>query len=151
MDPYSAAHEKELQHQKKDEKSEGKAIEDDETSAVKSFTCGICNFTSPYTYFGRKPPTTRSRMVLLEDAYLIKNPFIDPRQALKSTVSGKPTHPPLILGSDCSVCRVPVCVAIQCSYFYIKRFCKECMTEYLDHFPEQVKKEFAKNIATPPL
>ncbi len=114
MDPYTAAHQAELSKSKEGKtKTDGKTgsdkkdDDDDETAAVKSFTCSLCNFSSPYTYFGRKPPSTKSRMVLLEDAYVIKNPFIDPRQAEKVTVSGKPIHPPLILGSHCAVCRIP--------------------------------------------
>ena len=153
MDPYTAAHQAELSKSKEgksDGKTDGGKNDDDETTAVKSFTCSLCNFSSPFTYFGRKPPSTKSRMVLLEDAYVIKNPFIDPRQAEKVTVSGKPIHPPLILGSHCAVCRMPVCVAVECSYFYTKRFCKDCMAEYLDRFPDQVKKEFTKNVAATP-
>jgi len=145
MDPYTAAYQTELS-QKIDPSSKDNNATSDEDLTVKTFTCGICNFTSPYTYFGRKPPSSKSRMVLLEDAYVIKNPFIDPRQTEKVTVSGKPIHPPLILGSHCSVCRAPVCVAVECSYFYTKRFCKECMEEYLELFPEQVRKEFRKNV-----
>ena len=154
MDPYTAAYQAQL-NQKSDPSqastdAQTKDTPNDEASNVKTFTCGICSFTSPYTYYGRKPPSTKSRMVLLEDAYVIKNPFIDPRQAEKVTVSGKPIHPPLILGSHCSVCRAPVCVAVECSYFYTKRFCKECMEEYLEHFPDQVQREFKKNVAAAP-
>ena len=150
MDPYTAAYQAELSQSSNPADTPAKDPAHDEATLVKTFTCGICNFTSPYTYYGRKPPSTKSRMILLEDAYVIKNPFVDPRQSEKATVSGKPVHPPLILGSHCSVCRSPVCVAVECSYFYTKRFCKECMEEYLEHFPEQVRKEFQKNVAVPP-
>jgi len=132
LDPYTAANLAEL--------------EQDKPQEVKTFTCSVCNLVSPFTYFGRKPPSVKSRLVLLEDAYVIKNPFVDPRQSEVKTVTGKPVHPILVLGSHCAVCEVPVCAAIECSYFYTQRFCKDCMSEHLSHFPDQVQKEFNKNI-----
>jgi hypothetical protein len=129
MDPYSAA-----------------CTSDSGNETVKTFSCSLCPFKSSYTYFGRKPPSVKSCMVLLEDAYIIKNPFVDPRRADKS-VTRKPIHPVLVLGSHCSICEATVCVAIECSYFYTKRFCKNCMSKHLQHFPEQVQKEFTKNIS----
>ncbi|XP_061863075.1 cysteine-rich DPF motif domain-containing protein 1 isoform X2 [Colius striatus] len=61
------------------------------------FTCQLCGLTAPYTYYGHKPPNKGS-IVLLEDAYVMKDPFTPDKDKF------------LILGSHCSLCSRSVCV-----------------------------------------
>ena len=78
------------------------------------FLCVLCGFESHVSYFGRKPPFTRS-VVYLEDAFVIRNPGL-----------GDPNRP-LCLGSHCVVCERVVCAASRCSLFYTKRICTSCL------------------------
>ncbi|KAM9327516.1 cysteine-rich DPF motif domain-containing protein 1 isoform 2-T2 [Pholidichthys leucotaenia] len=61
------------------------------------FTCQLCHLSSPYTYYGQKPPNTRA-IVLLEECFVSKDPFSPDKEKF------------LILGSICSLCNVRVCV-----------------------------------------
>nr|XP_009677023.1 PREDICTED: cysteine-rich DPF motif domain-containing protein 1 isoform X2 [Struthio camelus australis] len=61
------------------------------------FKCQLCGLTAPYTYYGQKPPNTRS-IVLLEESYVMKDPFTPEKDKF------------LILGSQCSLCSRSVCV-----------------------------------------
>ncbi|KAM9824220.1 cysteine-rich DPF motif domain-containing protein 1 [Neosynchiropus ocellatus] len=97
----------------------------------KVFCCQLCSLSSPFTYFGQKPPNTRA-IVLLEDCFLTKDPFSPDKEKF------------LILGSNCSMCGVCVCVGGDCSLFYTRRFCMECVRKHLDQFPQQIRAELAK-------
>nr|XP_027810447.1 cysteine-rich DPF motif domain-containing protein 1 isoform X6 [Marmota flaviventris] len=55
------------------------------------FKCQLCSVTAPYSYVGQKPPNTQA-VVLLEESYVMKDPF----------TSG--TDRFLVLGSRCSLC-----------------------------------------------
>ncbi|XP_023558263.1 cysteine-rich DPF motif domain-containing protein 1 isoform X2 [Octodon degus] len=61
------------------------------------FECQLCGLTAPYSYVGQKPPNTRS-VVLLEESYVMKDPFSPDRDRF------------LVLGARCSVCSRLVCV-----------------------------------------
>ncbi|XP_028305111.1 cysteine-rich DPF motif domain-containing protein 1 isoform X2 [Gouania willdenowi] len=62
------------------------------------FTCQLCGLSSPFTYYGQKPPKTRA-IVLLEDCYVTKDPFSPDKEKF------------LVLGSTCSLCSTCVCVS----------------------------------------
>nr|XP_023395774.1 cysteine-rich DPF motif domain-containing protein 1 isoform X1 [Loxodonta africana] len=64
------------------------------------FECQLCALSAPYSYVGQKPPDTRS-VVLLEESYILKDPFTADRDKF------------LVLGSRCSVCSRLVCVGPQ--------------------------------------
>ena len=98
-----------------------------EMSKKTKFLCGTCGFLAKYDYFGRNPPFCKA-LVLLEEAYIIKDPFTDDRKAI-------------VLGSHCSNCSKAVCVSTNCSLFYTKRFCKQCVKENIEEFPLEVKEE----------
>ncbi|XP_068257573.1 cysteine-rich DPF motif domain-containing protein 1 isoform X3 [Nyctibius grandis] len=68
-----------------------------ETQPTGEFKCQLCGLTAPYMYYGQKPPNTRS-IVLLEESYVMKDPFIPDKDKF------------LILGSHCSLCTRSVCV-----------------------------------------
>ncbi|XP_060759214.1 cysteine-rich DPF motif domain-containing protein 1 [Neoarius graeffei] len=99
--------------------------------ASEVFTCEVCEFSTAYTFYGRKPPKTRN-IGLLEDCYGISDPFTPSKDKF------------LILGSKCSLCNKTVCVGTDCSIFYTKRFCLQCVRENLGQFPEQIQIEIEK-------
>uniref|UniRef100_A0A7N9DB60 Cysteine-rich DPF motif domain-containing protein 1 n=1 Tax=Macaca fascicularis TaxID=9541 RepID=A0A7N9DB60_MACFA len=61
------------------------------------FECELCALTAPYSYVGQKPPNTQS-MVLLEESYVMKDPFTSHKDRF------------VVLGSRCSLCSRLVCV-----------------------------------------
>ncbi|XP_069484281.1 cysteine-rich DPF motif domain-containing protein 1 [Ambystoma mexicanum] len=95
------------------------------------FRCQLCKLTAPYSYFGQKPPNTRS-IVLLEECYVMKDPFTPDKEKF------------LILGSKCSACSRLVCVGMECSLFYSKRFCLPCIDEHKAQFPPEIQQDLAK-------
>ncbi|XP_029485845.1 cysteine-rich DPF motif domain-containing protein 1 [Oncorhynchus nerka] len=95
------------------------------------FTCHLCNLSTPFTYYGQKPPNTRA-IVLLEECFVTKDPFSPDGERF------------LILGSNCSLCHITVCVGTGCSLFYSKRFCMQCVNKHLDQFPPHIQAELAK-------
>ncbi|NWY06298.1 CDPF1 protein, partial [Nothoprocta ornata] len=95
------------------------------------FKCQLCGLTAPYTYYGQKPPNTRS-VVLLEESYVMKDPFTPDKDKF------------LILGSQCSLCSRLVCVGTACSLFYSKRFCLPCVNENLKAFPIEIQEDMDK-------
>ncbi|XP_006888188.1 PREDICTED: cysteine-rich DPF motif domain-containing protein 1 [Elephantulus edwardii] len=98
------------------------------------FECQLCALSAPYSYVGQKPPNTRS-VILLEESYVLKDPFTADRDRF------------LVLGSRCSVCSRLVCVAPECSLFYSKRFCLPCVREYMDAFPKEIQQDVEKRRA----
>ncbi|KAJ8382782.1 hypothetical protein SKAU_G00035600 [Synaphobranchus kaupii] len=99
------------------------------------FTCELCELTTPFTYYGQKPPNTRA-IVLLEECYVMKDPFCPEKEKF------------LVLGSTCSLCHKTVCVGADCSLFYTKRFCLRCVREHLDQFPPPIQAELMKKKPT---
>ncbi|XP_008314096.1 cysteine-rich DPF motif domain-containing protein 1 [Cynoglossus semilaevis] len=100
-------------------------------SSSKTFICQLCDLTSPYSYYGQKPPNTRA-IVLLEECFVTRDPFSPDKEKF------------LVLGSTCSLCNSCVCVGQDCSLFYTKRFCMRCVNKHLDQFPHQIQAELAK-------
>ena len=62
-----------------------------------TFECQLCALSAPYSYVGQKPPDTQA-VVLLEESYIMKDPFSSDKARF------------LVLGSRCSVCSRLVCV-----------------------------------------
>ncbi|XP_032201812.1 cysteine-rich DPF motif domain-containing protein 1 [Mustela erminea] len=98
------------------------------------FSCGLCALTAPYSYVGPTPPDARA-VVLLEESYVMKDPFASDKDRF------------LVLGSKCSVCRRLVCVGPECSLFYSKRFCLPCVQENMDAFPQEIRQDLEKRKA----
>uniref|UniRef100_G3UHI8 Cysteine-rich DPF motif domain-containing protein 1 n=2 Tax=Loxodonta africana TaxID=9785 RepID=G3UHI8_LOXAF len=98
------------------------------------FECQLCALSAPYSYVGQKPPDTRS-VVLLEESYILKDPFTADRDKF------------LVLGSRCSVCSRLVCVGPECSLFYSKRFCLPCVRENIAAFPQEIRQDVEKRKA----
>ncbi|KAG7259831.1 hypothetical protein CRUP_006963 [Coryphaenoides rupestris] len=93
-----------------------------------TFTCGSCGLSSPYSYYGQKPPNTRA-IVLLEECFVTKDPFSPDKERF------------LVLGSRCSLCDRETCVGADCSIFYTRRFCVRCVNKNLEQFPAQIRSE----------
>mmetsp|Transcript_31967 Transcript_31967/g.76410 ORF Transcript_31967/g.76410 Transcript_31967/m.76410 type:complete len:113 (-) Transcript_31967:55-393(-) len=92
------------------------------------FTCGMCQITIPYVYYGRQPKSA-PQVVFLEEAFIAQDPFAtEPR--------------PLCLGSKCAICQRPVCVS--CSIFYTKRFCGDCGLQHKESFPPELHSVLGK-------
>lgn len=94
------------------------------------FTCSFCGFECHYEYFGKNPPFSKS-VLLLEDAYVLRDPF-----------SPNPGH--LILGGQCCLCSTDICVSQTCSIFYTKRFCISCVEKNMGEFPDEICKDLQR-------
>lgn len=105
-----------------------------ERRALGVFQCQLCSLTAPYSYVGQKPPNTQS-VVLLEESYVIKDPFSSDKAAF------------LVLGAQCSLCNRLVCVGPECSLFYTRRFCLPCVREHLSAFPQEIGQDVEKRKA----
>ncbi|XP_041457785.1 cysteine-rich DPF motif domain-containing protein 1-like [Lytechinus variegatus] len=104
--------------------------EQDQGGKRRVFACSSCQFSSPYDYYGKRPGFLKS-IVLLEEAYVMKDPFT-------------PENRHLTIGGHCSECNKPVCVNKDCSIFYTRRFCLDCVLENFQEFPKEVQQEVNK-------
>uniref|UniRef100_A0A8C3VY20 Cysteine-rich DPF motif domain-containing protein 1 n=1 Tax=Catagonus wagneri TaxID=51154 RepID=A0A8C3VY20_9CETA len=95
------------------------------------FECQLCALTAPYSYVGQRPPDAQS-IVLLEESYVMKDPFTPGESRF------------LVLGSRCSLCGRLVCVGPECSLFYSRRFCLPCARENADAFPQEIQQDLQK-------
>lgn len=101
---------------------------------IGTWKCYCCDLEEHYNYKGNKPPFAK-HLSFLEDCYIMKDPFSPP---------GKGEI--LLLGGDCSVCEKSVCM--ECSFYYTKRFCKDCALKNIKNFPPKFKNkilQFKKN------
>lgn len=88
---------------------------------IGTWKCFCCDLEEHYNYKGTKPPFAK-HLTFSEDCYIMKDPFSPPS---KGEI--------LLLGADCSVCQKSVCM--ECSFYYTKRFCKNCALKNIKHFP----------------
>lgn len=95
------------------------------------FKCQLCSMTAPYSYVGQKPPNTQA-VVLLEESYVMKDPFTSDTDRF------------LVLGSQCSLCSRLVCVGPECSLFYSRRFCLPCVQDNIHAFPWEIQQDVEK-------
>nr|CAK6928180.1 unnamed protein product [Fasciola hepatica] len=91
------------------------------------FCCSICDFRIPYDTKGRGSKYLSKEVQILEDAYIMRDPFAD------NNLGG------IILGADCCLCKRMVCVSQE-----IRRI--------LVSFPQKpgsMKYEEIENLGTP--
>ena len=50
----------------------------------------------------------------------------------------------LILGADCAICGRTVCISKECSIFYLKMYCLQCVQNSIDIFPIELTKKIKK-------
>lgn len=91
------------------------------------FKCSSCDIIEKVQYKGTNPPFSRN-IILKYPSYVMKDPFSPP---------GKGEI--LVLGGDCSECEKPVCIGKECSLFYCKMFCLDCVKKSIDKFPLEIK------------
>jgi hypothetical protein len=124
----------------------------------KVFQCSLCPFYAAYdrhdsTYIDESIPTTSASsstsnsktkkqppltIDLLEKVYLLRDPFVAVKEADKEDQSKISS---LIIGATCSVCSCAICVHVDCSLFYTRRFCLRCVARYREEFPREVLEE----------
>jgi len=103
-------------------------------SPEKVFKCSRCNFSAKYDYFGKNPSFCRT-LSALEDVYIMRDPFTEERRAI-------------LLGSHCTACTDLVCSSQECSLYYTRRFCLQCVSANQNEFPSQIVMEVKKRQAT---
>lgn len=96
------------------------------------FECSSCVFRTIYEYFGREPPKFKGYK-LLENAYVIENPFIPPKQ-----------NNFIVIGAHCVKCEKTVCKDDSCSFYYVGTYCLECAKKEASKFPSVVQEKFNK-------
>ncbi|XP_026857982.1 cysteine-rich DPF motif domain-containing protein 1 isoform X2 [Electrophorus electricus] len=97
-----------------------------EGTVIGVFTCEQCDLSSPYTFYGQKPPNTRA-IVLLEECYGMRDPFNPEREKF------------LVLGSKCCLCKKTVCVGTRgsCRQPYLPNVAYVCLNSGVQHLLHQ--------------
>ena len=98
------------------------------------FQCDLCGLCEMCQYYGTSPPFVKNLLEFTEACYVMIDPFT-PHQ-------GKFANNFLVLGGDCDVCKVTVCV--ECSIFFTKRFCVKCAQFNINEFPQDVQSRLVK-------
>jgi hypothetical protein len=122
------------------EKKDQKQAHDDEPEKIQ-FRCSGCSMVELVNYFGKKPPFTRN-IELLEDSFVMKDPFTAPPN--KHNQKRSFTEYFIVIGCNCTICQSPVCK--DCSVFYSKTFCYECAQSKIHQFPLEVQSKIRKEI-----
>ncbi|CAF3297262.1 unnamed protein product [Rotaria socialis] len=122
----------------------------------KVFQCSLCPFYAAYdrydtkyvdeslpspvatTQYNKNKKEPSLTIALIEKVYLLRDPFV----AIKDKDKIDQTKlSSLVIGSTCSVCSRPVCIHLDCSLFYTRRFCLKCVSKYRDEFPREILDE----------
>lgn len=98
------------------------------------FKCALCNLNEKFEYFGRNPPFLKNYQ-LLEDAYVIVDPFHPPNQ-----------NQILILGSYCIHCKKMVCKDMHCSIYFEGTHCIKCAKLHMNNFPVTIQDKIKRNL-----
>ncbi|KAA0190474.1 hypothetical protein FBUS_07182 [Fasciolopsis buskii] len=88
------------------------------SSDTQLFCCSVCNFLIPFDTKGRKSKFLSSDVHILEDVYIMRDPFAD------DNLGG------IIIGADCLICKKMVCVSPACSTFLKERYCRFCYAKH---------------------
>lgn len=115
------------------DKTQSKESKDESAPETYNFKCTACGMTEEAHYKGTNPPFSR-KIELKHPSYVMKDPFSPP---------GKGEI--LVLGGDCDLCQKPVCISKQCSMFYLKTYCLECVRSSLDKFPPELTSKLKFN------
>jgi len=98
------------------------------------FQCELCGLCEMCQYKGRDPPFVRNLLQFSESCYVMVDPF-SPRQA-------KFGNNFLVLGGECDICHVTVCV--DCSLYFTKRYCVKCAQFNINEFPKDVQSRIVR-------
>lgn len=106
-----------------------------------NFQCTNCSMSEQVDFFGKSPPFTKN-LGLIEDSYIMKDPFnVPPSKYGKRSF----TEYFIILGSHCIMCEAVVCK--DCSIFYKSTFCYTCAKEEVHRFPLEIQSKIRKEIS----
>ena len=100
-------------------------LKEEEKETIKIFKCEICGFKERYEFYGECWDVFKGFRFEEGGSFVMKDPFD------QSSF--------LILGSCCSNCRKTVCE--DCSVYYTKRFCLDCVQENFNEFPKQIQEK----------
>jgi len=98
------------------------------------FQCSSCGLCELCHYFGSSPPFVRKSLEFSEECYVMLDPF--------TPYSPKSANSFIVLGGECSECRVTVCV--ECSIYFSRRFCINCAQYNINEFPPDVQSRIVK-------
>ena len=98
------------------------------------FQCSSCGLCEMCHYFGSSPPFVKKSLEFTEDCYVMLDPF--------TPYNPKSANSFILLGAECSECRVTVCV--ECSVYFTRRFCINCAQYNINEFPSDVQSKIVK-------
>ena len=98
------------------------------------FQCSSCGLCEMCHYFGSSPPFVKKSLEFTEDCYVMLDPF--------TPYNPKSANSFIVLGGECSECRVTVCV--ECSVYFTRRFCINCAQYNINEFPSDVQSKIVK-------
>ena len=98
------------------------------------FQCSSCGLCEMCHYFGSSPPFVKKSLEFTEDCYVMLDPF--------TPYNPKSANSFILLGGECSECRVTVCV--ECSVYFTRRFCINCAQYNINEFPSDVQSKIVK-------
>ena len=98
------------------------------------FQCSSCGLCEMCHYFGSSPPFVKKSLEFTEDCYVMLDPF--------TPYNPKSANSFIVLGAECSECRVTVCV--ECSVYFTRRFCINCAQYNINEFPSDVQSKIVK-------
>lgn len=99
---------------------------------IKYFECATCILRVQFEYFGKDPPWYKNYR-LVEEAYVIEDPFSLPKQ-----------NQIIILGAHCVKCNRIVCKDTTCSIYFEETYCIKCAKSNLNSFPTSVQAKLNK-------
>lgn len=99
---------------------------------IKYFECSTCVLRVQFEYFGKDPPWYK-HFHLLEEAYVIEDPFSPPKR-----------RKIIILGAHCVKCNRIVCKDTTCSVYFEGTYCVNCAKTNIDLFPDSVRGKLNK-------
>ena len=98
------------------------------------FQCSSCGLCEMCHYFGSSTPFVKKSLEFTEDCYVMLDPF--------TPYNPKSANSFIVLGAECSECRVTVCV--ECSVYFTRRFCINCAQYNINEFPSDVQSKIVK-------
>lgn len=122
---------------------EEKPIEDqeDERIAKIKFHCSGCDMEEMVHYFGLEP-TFVYGLKFNEPTYIMRDPFQAPPPRWKSKAEYF-----VALGAHCNLCDQVVCKDNECSFFYIKSYCLDCVKKVAPTFPLDIQQKLRKQLS----
>eukprot|EP01070_Trichotokara_eunicae_P007112 Trichotokara_eunicae@DN5280_c0_g1_i1.p1 len=109
------------------------------------FECAVCEGSVTFVHFGKTPRSEEGKIVYLEEVYYLPNPYeVEDKNAVlgfedvhkfEDLKRKKLGFNSAVVGGKCSVCNVSVCLSDYCSFFYVRRYCRGCVTKHSEKFP----------------